>query len=227
MMLMLSLTTILLDRYRSGTLPHAILLVGSVSASLTAVQELIDGLVLNPADYLILEAGESIKIADAKRIKNFVQMTRFTSPIKLVFMADASALTNEAANALLKTIEEPPEGSHIILATTKADALLPTISSRCQRIDLARSESVSNEEIPTLSRLDLATAFQVSKELATSDLSLTAIFSQWAQQLADETPNQENLRWQGLVLDYLGPAQTSVNRRLLLDNFFLEIYNSD
>lgn len=44
-------------------------------------------------------------------------------------------LTKEAFNALLKTLEEPPEHVIFILATTEADKILPTIISRCQRYD--------------------------------------------------------------------------------------------
>lgn len=54
-----------------------------------------------------------------------------------VFIIDgAEQLTEEAANALLKTLEEPPEEVVFMLLTADADALLPTILSRCQRIEL-------------------------------------------------------------------------------------------
>lgn len=222
------MSNILLDRFQAGSLPQAILLIGSSQGATSVVLDFIEQLNLNVADYLILEAGESIKMADAKRIKAFIQMTRFTSPIKPVFIADASVLTPEAANALLKTLEEPPEGSHLILATTRIDTLLPTIRSRCHVINLDKTEvAVGDIAVPRLVRQDLASAFQMAKELAASDLALPAIFSHWSQQLAGEAPTEENRRWQAIVLDYLGPAQTSVNRRLLLDNFCLEIYNSD
>jgi DNA polymerase-3 subunit delta' len=51
-------------------------------------------------------------------------------------VADAEMMTPQAQNALLKTIEEPPEYAVIMLLTTNADALLPTILSRCVRLDL-------------------------------------------------------------------------------------------
>ncbi|MBK9031750.1 MAG: DNA polymerase III subunit delta' [Myxococcales bacterium] len=55
-----------------------------------------------------------------------------------VFIVDeATALPPAAANALLKTLEEPPARTRFVLATTAPDQLLPTIRSRCQRIALA------------------------------------------------------------------------------------------
>lgn len=56
---------------------------------------------------------------------------------KVIVVADAERLRADAANALLKTLEEPPARSIIILCTAVPEELLPTVRSRCQRIDLA------------------------------------------------------------------------------------------
>lgn len=53
---------------------------------------------------------------------------------KVFIVDEAHLLGNEAQNALLKTIEEPPEGTVVILVTPAEDRLLPTIRSRCQRV---------------------------------------------------------------------------------------------
>ena len=53
---------------------------------------------------------------------------------------DAQALTPAAANAFLKTLEEPPKNSFIAISTSKLDGLLPTIISRCRRIFLPSRE---------------------------------------------------------------------------------------
>ena len=57
---------------------------------------------------------------------------------KVYIIDEAHNLTNEAFNALLKTIEEPPEHVIFILATTEAHQIIPTIMSRCQRYDFRR-----------------------------------------------------------------------------------------
>lgn len=56
---------------------------------------------------------------------------------RVFLVEEASSLQAAAANALLKTLEEPPPRTHFILSTTAADALLPTIRSRCQRVALS------------------------------------------------------------------------------------------
>lgn len=60
----------------------------------------------------------------------------YCSPYKIYIVADADLMTPQAQNALLKTIEEPPEYAVILLLTTNIDGLLPTIQSRCVRLDL-------------------------------------------------------------------------------------------
>ena len=56
---------------------------------------------------------------------------------KVIIVAEAERIRADAANALLKTLEEPPARTVIILCTAVAEELLPTVRSRCQRIDLA------------------------------------------------------------------------------------------
>lgn len=71
---------------------------------------------------------------------------------RVFLIGEATALQGPAANALLKTLEEPPARTHFVLATTSPDQLLPTIRSRCQRINFAalpaglRAEFARDEE---------------------------------------------------------------------------------
>lgn len=65
-----------------------------------------------------------------------VAIKPYCSPHKIYIIPDAEMMTPQAQNALLKTIEEPPEYAVIMFLTTNADALLPTIQSRCVRLDL-------------------------------------------------------------------------------------------
>ena len=65
-----------------------------------------------------------------------VAIKPYSSPHKIYIIPDAEMMTVQAQNALLKTIEEPPEYAVIMLLTSNADALLPTIQSRCVRLDL-------------------------------------------------------------------------------------------
>lgn len=65
-----------------------------------------------------------------------VDIKPYCSPYKVYIIADADMMTPQAQNALLKTIEEPPEYAVIMLLTSNVDSLLPTIQSRCVRLDL-------------------------------------------------------------------------------------------
>jgi len=57
---------------------------------------------------------------------------------RVVIIDDADALNAEAQNALLKTLEEPPNASTFVLVTSRPDMLLPTVLSRCQRLRFGR-----------------------------------------------------------------------------------------
>ena len=65
---------------------------------------------------------------------------------KVVLLLEAERLQPEAANALLKTLEEPPERTVIVLASEAADELPDTVRSRCQRIDLSPLDEPTIEE---------------------------------------------------------------------------------
>lgn len=65
-----------------------------------------------------------------------VQVKPYYGPYKIYIVNDADKMTPQAQNALLKTIEEPPEYAVILLLTGNIDGMLPTILSRCVRLDL-------------------------------------------------------------------------------------------
>ena len=79
----------------------------------------------------------------------------FTSPFeaerKVIIVTEADRMNEPAANKLLKTLEEPPARTHFVLLSEAPDELLPTVRSRCQRIDFA-----------ALSDADVAGALQAS-----------------------------------------------------------------
>ena len=65
-------------------------------------------------------------------IKKFVELSSHSiGGKKVILISNAESLTINAANALLKILEEPPENSYLILTTQNISSLLPTIISRC------------------------------------------------------------------------------------------------
>lgn len=82
--------------------------------------------------YLLIEpSGERIKIEQVREVVEYLSL-RSELKNRFVIIDQAEKLTVQAANALLKSIEEPPEGVHFILITSNLSMLLPTIRSRCQ-----------------------------------------------------------------------------------------------
>ena len=83
------------------------------------------------------EKPGSISIDEVReQVVHDVDIKPYCSPYKIYIIPDAEMMTVQAQNALLKTIEEPPEYAVIMLLTSNVDALLPTIQSRCVRLDL-------------------------------------------------------------------------------------------
>jgi len=80
--------------------------------------------------------GVSILAAQVAGIIKEASRAPVESERKVLIVFDADRMNAIAANKLLKTLEEPPERSHIVLVTGLPDELLPTIRSRCQRVDL-------------------------------------------------------------------------------------------
>jgi DNA polymerase III subunit delta' len=75
-----------------------------------------------------------IRIASIRMLEHRIQLTPNEGAYKICVVEDADQMNIKAANAFLKTLEEPPEDTIIILTTSKPNSLLPTIISRCQQI---------------------------------------------------------------------------------------------
>ena len=85
-----------------------------------------------------MDAASNRGIEKIRELINEVDYRPVSGKYKVYIIDEAHNLTNEAFNALLKTIEEPPEYVIFILATTEAHQIIPTIMSRCQRYDFRR-----------------------------------------------------------------------------------------
>ena len=95
--------------------------------------------------YVTHEKPNSIGIDDIRdQLIGDIAIRPYESTYKIYIVDDASKLTLQAQNALLKTIEEPPSYAVIMLLADNPDALLPTITSRCVKLNL---KPVSDEEM--------------------------------------------------------------------------------
>ncbi len=116
--------------------------------------------------YLTHEKPATISVDDIRRqINNDIGIKPYASPYKIYIVDEAEKMNQQAQNALLKTIEEPPPYGVILLLTTNADAFLPTILSRCITLNLKvipdqeiRDYLMHHCQIPDY-KADICTAF--------------------------------------------------------------------
>ncbi len=81
------------------------------------------------------EEGKQIKIAQIRELIDYVTLKSFSGNSKIAIIEPADAMNRSTANALLKTLEEPPSQSLLFLLSHRPSNLPMTIRSRCQRID--------------------------------------------------------------------------------------------
>jgi len=79
-------------------------------------------------------AGKMIKIEKIRGLKSSINLTPYEGKIKVYIIDKAHKMNEEASNSLLKTLEEPPQNSILILISEKPETLLYTIKSRCQEM---------------------------------------------------------------------------------------------
>ena len=154
------ITTTLQNEVSSGRLNHAYLFTGSRGTGKTTCAKILAKAVncLNPQngnpcgeceickgiddgsilDIVEMDAASNRKIDDIRQIIDEVQFKPTKCKYRVYIVDEVHMLTTEAFNALLKTLEEPPEHVIFILATTEVHKLPQTIRSRCQRFDFHR-----------------------------------------------------------------------------------------
>jgi DNA polymerase-3 subunit delta' len=93
----------------------------------------------NFPDFELLEPdGQSIKIEQVRELERRFGYRPVAGRYRVTVVRPAEAMTEEASNAFLKTLEEPPSGNVLVLNATEPSNLLPTIVSRCQKVVFRR-----------------------------------------------------------------------------------------
>ena len=106
-------------------------------------------------DIIEMDAASNRGIDEIRDIRDKVNFSPVQGRRKVYIIDEAHMLTDQASNAFLKTLEEPPAHVMFILCTTEAHRILPTIVSRCQRFDFRRIPSnVIFERLDEISRAE-------------------------------------------------------------------------
>ena len=113
-------------------------------------------------DVMEIDAASHRGIDDIRDLRERVNLAPAALPKKVYIIDEVHMLTTEAFNALLKTLEEPPEHAMFILATTEAHKLPETIVSRCVRINFTKA--VTAELMTSLSRAAKGEGLKVDEE---------------------------------------------------------------
>ncbi|VVE30657.1 DNA polymerase III subunit delta' [Pandoraea horticolens] len=120
--------------------------------------------------------SKEIKIEQVREVIDFASIGSHRQGLRVVLLYPAEALNVHAANALLKTLEEPPEGVIFLLVTTQPDRLLPTILSRCRRLVLTRPDGAqASRWLMAETGLDAAKAAAVLAEAGGAPLAARAL----------------------------------------------------
>ncbi len=98
---------------------------------LEKVREEVDKRIVNPYHRIKIPKANNIKISSIRDIKKFASLSFSDVGYRVIIISDAHLMNEEAQNALLKNLEEPPEGLIFILTTPLPNLLRETIRSRC------------------------------------------------------------------------------------------------
>ena len=170
-----------------------------------------------PMDVIEIDAASNRKVEDTQSILEKIQYVPVHGKYKIYIIDEVHMLTNHAFNALLKTLEEPPENVIFILATTEVHKVLDTIKSRCQRFDFRRITTddivkhlryISDDALFTIAKnsaggmrdsislLDQLSLLGVSKEVTTEDVNAVLgrisfdVLNKLSDKIISSSPNE-------------------------------------
>ena len=172
---------------------------------------------INHPDVLYFKAGEKLGIAEARKIKDHFSLKPYSAKGRTVVIEDASVLTTEAQNALLKTLEEPPKEAVLILGAPSKANLLPTILSRCQIIRITNNELriTNNADIEKLLQSNIEDRFEYIEKLKDKKEFLQGLLNYFRQKLP------ANLEFTKELLTAEQWAKQNVNIRGILEYLML------
>lgn len=147
---------------------HAYIVVGDPDGVVLEIKDLLndrfgaDFAVSNNPDFCLHQFA-SWGVDESRQLKEAQSRRACSWPAK-VFVIASPAVSLEAQNSLLKTLEEPTAGTHFFLVTNRLGVFLPTIVSRCQVIRF-REEIGKEDRAAVFLKADIADRFEMVKEI--------------------------------------------------------------
>ncbi|MBI4037384.1 hypothetical protein HY385_03095 [Candidatus Daviesbacteria bacterium] len=192
----------------------------------------------NHPNILWFAAEDKLGIEQARSIKDFLSLKPYQGKHQAVVVIAAENLTDEAQNALLKTLEEPPQETVLILGVGSEDQLLPTIVSRCQVVDLtshayatpeARLDSARQveqkyqQEIEKLLTSSVEERFQFVEKLEDREAFLHALTAYFRKQLLSAVHLKGGQLFLQDLIEAEKWANQNVNIRAILEYLMLKL----
>lgn len=163
-----------------------------------------------------ISKANQILINSIRDIKKELNMSSNYSQRKFIIVFNAEEMTTSAANAFLKTLEEPSNNVTIILCTSKPDRILPTILSRCQQIKFG-----------LLSEQDLVDLLMKKHNINESDAKLFAQLGQGSYLQAIEFLDEKILQIRNTVIEILRISLKKTFRVELIEKLYPIIQSKD
>jgi len=191
---------------------------------------------IDPFDITIVESEQALGMNDIRGMQKTIFLKPLKSEKKAIILKNAHTATIESQNALLKALEEPPVNTIIILTATTANALLPTILSRCKITFLDKPSGELPEEdqkkytgiLVYLQQASISEKLKTAQDLAKDKEkaiewlgnTIKAARIQMLEHLS-EKGNISKHMLQLLQKAYTALHNTNVNARFLLEHTFL------
>lgn len=177
----------------------------------------------------LLEDKKEISIEQIRELRRYLSLSPHSSPSKVAVIDEAEKMTPEAANALLKTLEEPRGNTVLILITNLSSALPDTIISRCETIkfrapslDKFFKDSIKKEHVDILQK-PLNDIFIYLEKISKEGSQIIPVLNSWLFWFREKMKKdakyakitKEIQRTKDLILN------TNINKRLALENLAL------
>lgn len=137
------IVNVLEEAIKKNKIAHAYIFSGSRGTGKTSIARILAReLQISNNDIMEIDAASNRGVEDIRAIRDGVWTLPFDSSRKIYIIDEVHMLTKEAWNALLKTLEEPPEHVVFVLATTEPEKIPDTIYSRCQHFKFKRPNEI-------------------------------------------------------------------------------------
>ena len=180
---------------------------------------------------LVLEGKNEISIEQIRDLRKCLSLSPHSSPYKIAIIEDAEKMTSDAANALLKTLEEPRGNTVLILLTHIPSALPDTVLSRCEEIrfnvvslDKISKDFIKKEHIDIIEK-SLNDKFKYVEKIYKDEARVFALLDSWLFWFREKM--KENAKYAKILKEIQRTkdliSNTNINKRLALEVLAIEL----